>query len=129
MNSLYALTSDLPSSIIRKILYYTGIGTNTSILIKRKIKYQSRIYENPNWMDQYTFWSVYRKDMPRMLLFHNPLNMPELLWFEIRIMMMKVINKNQNMAWFFIDNWYNAHQALLRKTLKTIVDSEITVKK
>ena len=126
MNSLYVLTAALPAPIIRKILYYTGIGTNTSILIKRKIKYQSRIYENPNWMEKNTFWSEGRVFIPGMLNNNNPLRLTLLLWSELRVLMTIVIKQN-GIYLTPLEGLYRQHRKIFKSNHDTKFNSQFTI--
>ena len=94
MDSLYVVTNQLPSAMIRKIWYYIGVGSNCAILIKRKIRYWSRKERNDRWMEMRTLWSIGRHFLGGMFHASNPLSLPLILWCEYRVMMTIVVKQN-----------------------------------
>jgi hypothetical protein len=94
MDSLYVLTHNLPSAIIRKIWYYTGLGTRLALLIKRKIRYWARRERNDRWMETRTLWNIDKHCLMGMFHASNPLSLPLVLWCEYRVMVTIVIRQN-----------------------------------
>lgn len=94
MNSLYALTNNLPSAMIRKVWYYIGGGTTLSSLIKRKIMYWSRRERNNRWMETRTLWNIDKYTVDGMAHSNNPLKLSLSLWCELRIIMTIVVRQN-----------------------------------
>lgn len=93
MDSLYVLTG-LPTSIVRKIWYYIGIGTYASVLMKRKIRYWSRHERNDRWMEMRTLWNIGRHFLEGMFDENNSYNLPLILWCEYRVIMTTVVQQN-----------------------------------
>ena len=93
MNSLYALTS-LPSSIVRKIWYYKGLGTHGAILVRRKISSITRRERSDKWMESCTIWNIYRRCIDGIFSANNPQRLSLVLWYEIRVIMTIVIKRN-----------------------------------
>ncbi len=113
MNSLYALTS-LPSSIVRKIWYYTGLGTRGAILVRRKISSITRRERSNKWMESCTIWNIYRRCIDGIFSVNNPHRLSLVLWYEIRIIMTIVIKRNglwMNTLPSLIEKWKGAYKS------------------
>jgi hypothetical protein len=113
MNSLYALTN-LPSSIVRKIWYYTGIGTRSAIFIRRIISSITRRERSSKWVENCTIWNIYRRLIDGIFSANNPQSLSLVLWYEIRVIMTIVIKKNGlylNTLPLLIEKWKGAHKS------------------
>lgn len=125
MNSLYVLTC-LPSSLIRKIWYYIGVGAQAAALIKRQIMYLSRRERNDRWMETKSLWSIGVHDMQGLFALNNPNRIPIILWCEYRIMVANAINNNEYVE--TIKGMRRLWGMAFRSNHKTIFEREFIVK-
>ena len=124
MNSLYALTC-LPSSLIRKIWYYIGVGVQAAALIKRQIMYWARRERNDRWMETKSLWSIGMRDMHWLFTLNNPNRIPIILWCEYRIMVANAINNEYVKT---IEGMRRLLGMAFRSSYKTIFEREFIVK-
>ena len=94
IETLYVLTN-LPTSVVRKIWYYTGERTRTAQNIYRFKQTVSRFVGNKNWIKSHTLWSVFKYDIEKTSFnINNNSRLPIAIWREFRIMLLKMIGLN-----------------------------------
>jgi hypothetical protein len=93
INTLYVLTN-LPTSIVRKIWYYTGAGTQIAKMMLRKILFHARLEQNSQWFKTHTFWSIGRTNIEATIFgFQNSSRLPIHIWCELRIVMLNILKE------------------------------------
>jgi len=113
--------------MIRQIWYYIGIGTGSSILIKRKIMYWTRRERNNRWMETRTLWNIDRHFVGGMFDANNSMRLPLVLWCELRIIMTIVVK--QNGIWLIsLKALYEMWDRLVKSNQNTIFNGEFSNK-
>lgn len=114
-NPLYVLTI-LPTSIVRKIWYYTGSGTRSAKIMSRKIQIRARLEQNCKWFETHTFWSVSRTNIEATIFgFQNSSKLPLHIWCEFRILMLKILKET-----VFIYNLREQAKCIFKTKHKTL---------
>lgn len=94
IETLYVLTN-LPTSVVRKIWYYTGERTRTAQIIYRLKQTVSRFVGHKNWIKSRTLWSVFKYEIEKTCFdINNISRLPIAIWREFRIMLLKMIGLN-----------------------------------
>ena len=107
-NSLYVL-STIPTALVRKIMYFIGSGTETAIIIKKKINYRSRLERTSRWVETNTFWSIGRSSVESTIFSaRNPLIYQLSIWCEFRIIMLRILGQASSLSMRnIVERWAN----------------------